>query len=103
MTGKKIEAYIEAGPVGTPVLSSWPGKPGNQVVKAWERDATLSGLREIARELHDRMGEVGRYALDSWLECDGQRVGYCQLGFMSYPEVLRLLAVTDTVPGGVHD
>jgi hypothetical protein len=87
----KIAAYIEAGPVGTPVLSSWPGKPGNQVVKVWERDATLSGLREIARELHDRMGEVGRYALDAWLECDGRRVGYCELSYTDYREALRRL------------
>lgn len=101
MTGKKIEAYIEAGPVGTPVLSSWPGRAGNQVVKVWERDATLSGLRELSRELHDRMGEVGRYALDAWLEFDGNVVGYCQLGYMSYPDVLRRLGVTDAA-GGAH-
>ena len=102
MTGKVIAAYIEAGPVGAPVLSSWPGKPGNQLVQVWERDATLSGLREISRELHDRMGEVGRYALDAWLECDGNRVGYCQLGYMSYEEVLRLLGVTESVAGGAR-
>jgi len=29
MSGKVIRAYIKAGPFGTPVLSSWPGRAGN--------------------------------------------------------------------------
>lgn len=99
MTGKVIRAYIEAPPVGSDFLSSWPGKLGNQVGVVAEGSADLEGLRAAAQGLHDRMGEVSSYALDAWLECDGHRVGYCQLGYMSYPEVLRRLGLAEATGG----
>ena len=101
MSVKKIRAFIEAGPVGSDVLSSWPGKVGNQIGVVAEGSSDLDGLRAAAQGLHDRMGEVGSYALDAWLECDGHRVGYCQLGYMSYPEVLRGLGLAEST-GGAH-
>lgn len=96
-----IRAYIEAGPVGSDFMSSWAGKPGNQIGVVAEGSADLEGLRAAAHRLHDRMGEVGFYALDAWLECDGHQVGYCQLGYMSYPEVLRRLGLAEAT-GGCH-
>ncbi len=85
----KIAAYIEAAPVGTSPFSSWPGRKGNQLGMVAEGDADISGLRSVAQALHDRMGLVGWFALDAWIECGERRVGYCQLGHMSYSEVLR--------------
>jgi hypothetical protein len=98
----KIRAYIEAPPVGADFISSWAGKPGNQVALVAEGTADLAGLERVAQALHNRMGVVGWFSLDAWLECDGRIVGYCQLGYMSYPEVLRLLGVTEAVAGGAH-
>ena len=101
MIDRVIRAYIEAGPVGSDFLSSWPGKAGNQVGVVAEGVGDLEGLRAAAQGLHDRMGEVGFYALDAWLECDGHRVGYCQLDYMSYNEVLRRLGLAEAT-GGAH-
>lgn len=97
----KIRAYIEAGPAGSDFISSWAGRPGNQVALVAEGTADLAGLERVAQALHDRMGFVGWFSLDAWLEFDGNRVGYCQCGYMSYPEVLRRLGVTEAA-GGAH-
>lgn len=91
MSGVKIKAYIEAPPVGASFISSWPGKPGNQVALVAEGAADMAGLKSVCKALHDRMGEVGQYALDAWVQCGDRVVGYCQLGCTDYREVMRRL------------
>lgn len=93
MTGPLIAAYIEAPAVGASVLSAWPGKPGNQLGKVAEASADPDGLDAVAGALHDRMGEIGHFALDAWLECEGRLVGYCSLGYLDRREVLRRLGL----------
>lgn len=93
MSGMKIEAYIEAPAVGASFLSSWAGKTGNQVGVVAQASADPAGLDAVVTALHDRMGEVGQYALDAWLECDGRVVGYCSLGYLDRREVLRRLGL----------
>jgi len=94
MTIKMVRAFIEAPAVGASVLSAWQGKPGNQIGLISEGACDLDGLRVVAAALHDRMGEIGQYALDAWLECDGRVVGYCSLGYLDQRDVLRRLGVS---------
>lgn len=94
MSGVKIEAYIEAPPVGASFISTWPGRSGNQVALVAEGTADQAGLKEVAQALHAKMGLVGQYALDAWLECEGQVVVYCSLGYLDHTEVLRRLGVS---------
>jgi len=91
MTIPIITAKIEAPPVGSSFISSWPGKPGNQIGVVAEAPADPEGLDAVARALHDKMGEIGHYSIDAWLECGGRIVGYCTLGYMDRREVLRRL------------
>lgn len=101
MTAPMITAKIEAPAVGAPVESSWPGKSRNQIGVVAEASADADGLDAVARALHDRMGEIGQYALDAWLECGDRVVGYSTLGYLDRREVLRRLGVTDAA-GGAH-
>lgn len=93
MNSPMIIAKIEAPPVGASFISSWPGKPGNQVGVVAQASADPAGLDAVARALHDKMGEIGQYALDAWLECEGRVVGYCSLGYLDRREVLRRLGL----------
>lgn len=91
MTGPVIIAKIEAPPVGASVISSWPGKAGNQIGVIAEAPADADGLDAVSRALHDRMGEIGHHALDAWIECGGRVIGYSTLGYLNRREVLRRL------------
>lgn len=90
----RIIARIEAPPVGATIISSWPGRSGNQIGVVAEAPADPEGLDAVARALHDRMGEIGQHALDAWLECGGRVVGYSTLGYLDRREVLRRLEIT---------
>ena len=102
MTAPMITAKIEAPPVGASFISSWPGRAGNQIGVVAEASADADGLDAVARALHDRMGEIGQYALDAWLECGDRVVGYSTLGYLDRRDVLRRLGVTGPVAGGAH-
>lgn len=91
MSGVKIKAYIEAPPVGASFISTWPGRSGNQVGLVAEGTPDMAGLKAVCKSLHDRMGEVGHFAIDAWLQCEDRVVGYCQLGCTDYREVMRRL------------
>lgn len=95
MTCPMITAKIEAPQLGASFISSWPGKPGNQVGVVAEAPADPEGLDAISMALHDRMGEIGHHALDAWLECGGRVVGYSTLGYLDRLEVLRRLGLTN--------
>lgn len=92
---RKIEAYIEAPPVGASFISTWAGKTGNQVALVAEGTGDHAGLKAVSKALHDQMGKVGHFALDAWLQCGDRVVGYCQLGCTDYREVMRRLGLFD--------
>ena len=100
MTGPMITAKIEAPPVGASFISSWPGRSGNQIGVVAEAPADPEGLDAVVRALHDRMGEIGQYALDAWIECGGRVVGYSTLGYLDRREVLRRLGMATEKSAG---
>jgi hypothetical protein len=88
-----LRAFIEAGPAGAHIASSWPGRKGNQVMQIAEFSANLKGLKEAFSILKSSYTKASGFALSAWIEHDGTVLHTWEMGHMTYEEAMRLLKI----------
>ena len=88
-----VRAFIEAGPAGSHVMSSWPGKKGNQVAQVAECKDDLEGLQEAFGVLKSNYTRVSDFALAAWLEYRGVTLQMWEIGHMTYEEAMHRMKI----------